>query len=141
MLLKAVGLNSKNLNHFTNFVQETISISMIAVIKTSLESKRLDFLNKRDIDNATKSILKPLIKQKQIQFKNLFKIAKRKVSRQTFVNYLEKAVNQNIIIKKAIGKSTYYSLNFEALEEKVIEENVKYLLKKLNFIPDYIKNS
>ena len=135
------SLERKNLNHFTNFVQEAITISMIAVVKTSLESKRLEFLNKQNIDSNVKLILKPLIKQKQIQFKNLFKIVKRKVSRQTFVNYLEKTVNQNIIIKKAVGRTTYYSLNFEAHEEKIIRENIKYISKKLNFIPDYIKNS
>ena len=132
------SLERKNLNHFTNFVQEAITLSMATVIKTSIDSKRVEFLNKQTIESQVKSILKPLIKQKQIQFKNLFKISKRKVSRQTFVNYLEKSVNENIIVKKEIGKKTYYSLNFTAREEKTLKEWIDEISKKLNYIPDFL---
>lgn len=134
------SLERKNLNHFVNFIEEAIVFSMIIVIKTSLESKRLEFLNSQDIEKQVKLVLKPLIKQGEIQFKNLFKISKRKISRQTFVNYLEMAVKQKIILKKAVGKKTYYSLNFTSAEESILKEQIDFVSKKANYIPDYIKN-
>lgn len=134
------SLERKNLNHFTNFVQEAIALSMATVIKTSIDSKRLEFLNKQTIEKQVKSILKPLIKQKQIQFKNLFKISKRKVSRQTFVNYLEKAVNENVIVKKEVGKKTYYSLNFTTREEKILKKWINEISNKLSYIPDFLSH-
>ena len=132
------SLERKNLNHFTNFVQEAITLSMATVIKTSIDSKRLEFLKKQTVESQVKSILKPLIKQNEIQFKNLFKISKRKVSKQTFVNYLEKAVNENVIVKKEVGKKTYYSLNFTAREEKILKEWIDEISKKLSYIPDFL---
>jgi len=132
------SLERKNLNHFTNFVQEAITLSMAMVIKTSIDSKRLEFLKKQTVESQVKSILKPLIKQNEIQFKNLFKISKRKVSKQTFVNYLEKAVNENVIVKKEVGKKTYYSLNFTAREEKILKEWIDEISKKLSYIPDFL---
>lgn len=134
------SLERKNLNHFVNFIEEAVVFSMIVVIKTSLESKRLEFLNSQDIEKQVKQVLKPLIKQGEIQFKNLFKISKRKISKQTFVNYLERAMKQKIIIKKSIGKKTYYSLNFISDEESILKEQIRLVSKKINFIPDYIKN-
>lgn len=167
LLLKTVGLNSKNLystsyyyhkekeryykyllfslerrnlNHFVNFVEEAITLSMASVIKTSIDSKRLEFLNNQKIDKQVKSILKPLTKHKTIQFKNLLKISKRKVSRQTFVNYIENALTQKVILRSEVGKKTYYNLNFTAPEEETLKEWLETISKKLGYIPDFIKN-
>lgn len=167
LLLKTVGLNSKNLystsyyyhrekeryykyllfslerrnlNHFVNFVEEAITLSMASVIKTSIDSKRLEFLNNQKVEKQIKSILKPLTKQKSIQFKNLLKMSKRKVSRQTFVNYIENALTQKIILRSEVGKNTYYTLNITAPEEETLEEWLETISKKLGYIPDFIKN-
>lgn len=132
------SLERKNLNHFTNFVQEAIVLSIVSVVKTSLEAERLEFINNQNVDNQIKAIVKPLIKQKQIQFKNLFKINKKKVSRQTFVNYLAKSVDMKIVTKKEIGKTTYYSLNFSSHEEIALDEWLEFASKKLKYIPPWL---
>mgnify|MGYP001592986848 FL=1 len=86
-----------------------------------------------------KKILNPLVKRKEIQFKNLFKIAKRKISRQTFVNYLEVAVKNGAVAKKEIGKTTYYSLKFTANEEETLKKWLDFISKKIDHIPDFVK--
>lgn len=133
------SLERKNLNHFTNFIQEAITLSMATVVKTSLEAERFKFLNKQNLEKNVKKILNPLVKRKEIQFKNLFKIAKRKISRQTFVNYLEVAVKNGAVAKKEIGKTTYYSLKFTANEEETLKKWLDFISKKIDHIPDFVK--
>lgn len=59
---------------------------MISVVKTSLEAKRSDFLERQDTDTQIKSILRPLIKRSEVQFKNLFKHSRGKIARQTLLH-------------------------------------------------------
>ena len=135
------SLERKNLNHFVSFVQEALVLSMIDVVKLSLEAKRSEFLERQDIDNQIKSILKPLIKRSELQFKNLFKHTRGKIARQTFVNYLQKAVEENLITKRDEGRTTHYGLNLNSLqpEEETLKNWLTFAKQKLPFIPDDIK--
>lgn len=135
------SLERRNLNHFVGFVQEALVLSIISVVKTSLESKRAEFLTRQDIDNQIKSLLKPLVKRSELQFKNLFKHSAGKIARQTFVNYLQRATNDGIVGKREAGRTTYYHLNLQTTqpEEETLKQWLSFAKQRLNFIPDDIK--
>ncbi len=135
------SLERKNLNHFVSFVQEALVLSMIDVVKLSLEAKRSEFLGRQEVDPQIKSILKPLIKRSRLQFKNLFKVSKDKVARQTFVNYLQKAVDGDVLYKKEEGRAAYYGFNVKVHipEEETLQRWLQFAKQKLPFIPDEIK--
>ncbi len=133
------SLERRNLNHFVAFFQEAVVLSIISVIKTSLEAKRKDYLDSKDIDEQVKNILKPLIKRHEVQFKNLFKEISKKMARQTFVNYLQQATDSGIVIRREEGRSTYYSLNISPEEEQTFHSLLEFIKPKLRFIPDEIK--
>ena len=130
------SLERKNLNHFVAFIMESLMLSMLSVIKTSLDSKRSGYLGQQASDVALKQILKPLIKRKEVQFKQLFKLVNKKMARQTSVNNLQKATDDGIIIKREAGRSTYYSLNTEFQEEKTITEWLDFIKTRLPYIPE-----
>lgn len=133
------SLERKNLNHFVSFVQEALVLSIISVLKTSLEVKRGEFLGKQELEETSKTILRPLIKRQELQFKHVAKYAKNKVARQTLVNYLQKSVKQGILKRKEQGRTTYYSLNFSAPEQETLEKWLTFAKQRLSFIPDDIK--
>ncbi len=133
------SLERKNLNHFVNFFQESLVLSILAVIKTSLEVKRMDFLESKDLDAQAKLVCRPLIKRHEVQFKNLLKSIGNKMARQTFVNYLQLAVDQGVAIRRESGKTTFYSLNISPQEESTFKEMLTFIQTKLSFIPDEIK--
>ncbi len=135
------SLERRNLNHFTSFVQEALMLSMIDVVKQSLEAKRNEFLERQDTDTQIKTILKPLIKRSEVQFKTLFKHSRGKIARQTFVNYLQQAVDQGIAAKRGEGRTTYYrfNLNTPQPEEETLKEWLNFAKQRLTFIPDDIK--
>lgn len=133
------SLDRKNLNHFASFVLESIVLSIISVVKTSLEVKRSEFLAKKDIDGNAKRILKPLVKRRELQFKNLFRTARGKMARQTFVSALQKATEALVVLKRESGRSTYYRLNMTAHEEETINKWISFAGGKLDFIPDDIR--
>jgi len=133
------SLERKNLNHFVSFFQEALMLSIISVIKTSLEAKRKEFLDKKDVSEQIKKILKPLIKRRELQFKNLFNKISKKMARQTFVNYLQEATDLGIIIRRGEGRATYYSLNVSPDEEQTFNTLLDFVKPKLKFIPDEIK--
>lgn len=133
------SLERRNLNHFIGFVQEALVLSMISVVKTSLEAKRAQFLARQDTETQIKLILKPLIKRSELQFKNLFKAVKGKMARQTFVTYLQKATNEHIVVKREAGRTTYYSINLENPEEETLKSWFTFVQKRLSYIPDDIK--
>lgn len=137
------SLERKNLNHFVGFVEEALVLSMISVVKTSLESKRAEFLEKQETESEVKSILKPLVKQQEVQFKNLFKHSKGKIARQTFVNYLQRAINGSTVVKREEGRTTYYQFNLKTPEpeEKTFKEWLQFAKQRLSYIPDYISKA
>lgn len=131
------SLERRNLNHFVGFVQEALILSMISVVKTSLESKRAEFLERQDADTQIKSLLKPLIKRSELQFKSLLKHSKGKIARQTFVNYLQKATDDGVVDKKEAGRTTYYRLNLQIPqpEEETLKEWLSFAKQRLSSIP------
>lgn len=135
------SLERKNLNHFTAFFQEAVVLSMLSVIKTSLETKRKLFLDNQTRDSQIRLVCKPLIKKHEVQFKNLLKVIQGKMARQTFVNYLQKAVDQKITIRRANGKTTFYSLNISPEEEVTFTNMLNFIQAKLSFVPDDIRAS
>ena len=132
------SIERKNLNHFIGFVQEALVLSIISVVKTSLEAKRAEFLARQDIGDQTEFVLRPLIKRAELQFKNLFRVVRNKMARQTFVTYLQKAADKNIIIKRETGRTTYYSLNLKTPEEKTLKRWLIFAKQKLSYLPDDI---
>ncbi len=133
------SLQHKNLNHFLAFFQEALALSMLSVVKVSVEHKRKKFLHRSSSDRTARLLCKPLVKQKEIQFKNLLRRAKHKVSRQTFVNHLQKAVEQEMLNKRVSGRATFYSLNVNLAEELIFQNMLAYVQGKLDFIPDDIR--
>lgn len=135
------SLERKNLNHFVSFIQEALVLSMIDVVKLSLKVKRAEFLQSQNIEKPIKSVLKPLIKRSELQFKNLFKHSKGKIARQTFVNYLQKGIETGIITKKELGRNTYYRLNITmpTPEEETLGSWLQFAGQRLSHIPDDIK--
>lgn len=133
------SLEKRNLNHFVSFFQEALVLSIVSVIKTSLEVKRKEFLDGKDIDVQVKTILEPLIKRHEIQFKNLLKNTRGKIARQTFVTYLQQATDLEIVTRREQGRNTYYSLNISPQEEKILHDLLEIAKSKLSFIPDEIK--
>jgi Fic family protein len=133
------SLERKNLNYFTSFVLEAIALSIISVLKTSSETKRNQFLVGKIDDEKIRGVLKPLVKRRELQFKVLFKLAKKKVARQTFVTYLQKMVDDDFIIKRQAGRSVYYRLNLKVSEEEIVKKWLDFVDDRLLYIPDDIK--
>lgn len=133
------SLERRNLNHFVSFILEALVLSIIDVFKTSLEIKRNEFLKRLELEGQARLVLKPFIKRGEIQFKNLARTTRGKIARQTLVTYLQKAVKQGILNKRAEGRTTYYSLNFEAPGEKTLEKWLSMAKQRLSYIPDDIK--
>lgn len=133
------SLERKNLNHFVGYFQEAFALSILSVVKTSLEVKRKAFLDNQDTDEQITRICKPLIKKHEVQFKNLFKRVNGKMARQTFVTYLQQATDRRIVNRREVGKTTYYSLNISPQEEGTFNTMLNFIKTKLVFIPDEIK--
>lgn len=133
------SLERKNLNHFVSFILEALVLSIIDVVKTSLETKRSEFINRQEIKGQISLVLKPFVKRGELQFKTLVKVTKGKIARQTLVTYLQKAVEAGILTRRESGRTTYYSLNFAAPETETLNKWLVFAKQKLNFIPDDIK--
>jgi Fic family protein len=133
------SLERKNLNHFVSFIYEALYLSIISVLKTSLEVKRSEFLKRQELESTEKAVLKPLIKRNEVQFKQLARFSKGKVARQTLVNYLQKAVENNVLTRREEGRTTYYGLHFSAFEYTTLEAWLSFATKRLSYIPDDIK--
>lgn len=133
------SLERKNLNHFVVFVQEALVLSIIDVVKTSLEAKRLEFIGRQELEGQMALVLKPFIKRSEIQFKSLARITRGKIARQTLVTYLARAVDRGILHRRETGRVTYYGLNFEAPEIETLQKWLAFASERLAFIPDNIK--
>lgn len=162
VLMRSIGLNQKNLysesyyfhmqkeryykylfyslehfnfNHFVSFVMEAMSLSIISVLKTAIEVEKFKFLDKKEIDSSIKSVLRPLVKRKNLQFKNLLRINRNKISRQTLVSYLQKATELEILNRVAEGRNTFYSLNVNIPEIITLRKWITMASNKLSFLP------
>lgn len=134
------SLDRKNLTYFVSYFQEALFLSIVATVKTSLDIKRAQFINQqKDINDQLKTIVKPLYKKKEIQYKTLRKIIKKKMAEQTFVTYLQQGVDKGILTKRESGRSVYYGINLISEEEKIINNWLAFAKQKLHYIPDNIK--
>jgi Fic family protein len=132
------SLERKNLNYFTSFVLESVVLSIISVVKTSIEAERSNFLNKQDIDEDIRRSFYCFIKRREIQFKNIFKENKGRISRQTLVNHLNKGVALKILIKRGEGRNTYYTFNISLPEEEIYKKWLIFARGRLSYISDDI---
>ncbi|MEW6610439.1 MAG: Fic family protein [Patescibacteria group bacterium] len=135
------SLERKNLNHFTSFMLEAFVLSIISVVKTSLEMKRVQFLDNTSLGEKEKAILKPLVKRHEVQFKTLFKLAKKNIARQTFVTYLQKATNEKLVTRREAGRTVWYTLNLKVPEQDVLSKWLGFAKARLSYIPDDIRLS
>lgn len=130
------SLARKNLSIFSTFILDSIILSILGVVKTSLESRRLDFILHSDLEKDVKKILKPLVKKHELQFKNFYRIIRKKVSKQTFVNYLALATTRQILLKRTVGKTTYYGLNIRVEEQDFLDKWLDILKDKTSVVSD-----
>ncbi len=135
------SLEHKNLNHFVAFMLEALVLSIIDVVKTSLETKRSEFIDRQEVLGPEKLVLKPFIKRGEIQFKNLSRLTRGKVTRPTLVTYLQKVVKLDVLKRREAGRNTYYTLNFTSPEEETIKKWLVFAKKRLTFIPDDISRA
>jgi Fic family protein len=133
------SLERKNLNHFVAFVQEALVLSIIDVVKTSLETKRFEFIQRQEPEGHMELVLRPLIKREALQFKHLARITKNKIARQTLVTYLQRAVDEEIVYKRAQGRTTYYGLKMKSQEADTLQKWLAFAKKRLPYIPDTIR--
>lgn len=132
-------LEKKNLNYFTSFVLEAILLSIISVLKTGIETKRNKFMHKQNFEATLRSVISPLIKRHELQFKDLYKLTKRKMARQTFVTYLAKVVETGALRKREAGRQVFYRLNLDLPEEETYKKWLSFAIERLTYIPDEIK--
>lgn len=132
-----LSLQRKNLNYFVSFVQESLFFSQLSIVKAAIETARIDFVKNGVKEKRIKKIVEPLVKQKTMQYKNLFKIARRKlkIAEQTFVTDLKKAIDEKYLIKLEAGKKTFYQLNLKATEEKWYSQLILFAKNKIKYIP------
>lgn len=133
------SLERKNLNHFASFILEALSLSIVSVLKTSVEIGRSDFLRKQQLEETARMVLKPLVKRNELQFKHLVRVLRGKLARQTLVNALQKAVEQDIITRREEGRAVYYRLNIAIPEYETLKGWVDFVSKRLPFVPDDIR--
>jgi len=114
------SIEHANLNQFVAYSLESLAHSLIGVFKTSLEMKKAEYLQSKIEDPQIVKLFTPFVKKSEIQFKNLLKITRNKVSRPTLVTYLQKATNDQVLVRRVAGKSVYYSLNVETSKEQNI---------------------
>lgn len=131
------SLEKKNLGYFVAFFQEALAYSIIGVLKTVTEYQRRDFLNALE-EKDVKKVLLPLISRKELQFKDLYRFNKRKVSRQTLVNYLQKAVSLSAVTRRELGRNVYYSLNTACEEEALYNKLFDQVKKKVKYAPNWL---
>ncbi|MBI5621115.1 Fic family protein [Candidatus Gottesmanbacteria bacterium] len=133
------ALQRKNLNHFVSFILEALALSIVSVVKTSVEIRRNEFLQKRELDGTAMTVLKPLIKRHELQFKHLARAARGKLARQTLVNALQKAVEAGVLLRREHGRAVYYRLNVSIPEYETLERWIGLLRDRLPFVPDDIR--
>lgn len=130
------SIERKNLGHFVSFFQEALFYSMVDTVATSLEVKRADFVEQQDVNSAFKAIVKPLYKRREVQYKNLWKLSRKKMAEQTFVNYLQQGLEKEILSKRESGRAVYYKLNKTFEEEKTINDWLLGAKGKLSYVPE-----
>lgn len=130
------SLERKNLNHFTSFVQEALVLSIIDVVLTSIEVQRRAFVRRLTGEKSILAIARPLVKRKEMQYKYLFRRVKNKMSNKTFTTYLQQAVEEEILSRREIGRTVFYSLNVTLPEEELVQIWLKQVRRKVPYMPE-----
>lgn len=130
------SLEKKNLNYFTAFYEEALVLSIIGVLKSIIEARRSEFVEKQRINEQSALVIKPLIKRREMQFKNLFNRLKKKMARQTFVDILNETLSAGILAKREEGRNVYYRLRADFPEENKYRDWVSFIRKRIDYIPD-----
>jgi len=130
------SLEHTNLNHFVSFMLESLMYSIISVLKTSIEVRRSTYIESQSIDTSIKTLIKPLMKKTELQFKQFARYTRGKMARQTLVTYLQRAVDAGIIEKRVSGRNTYYRLSISIPEEKTLTEWVALAHQKSSYLPE-----
>jgi len=134
------ALYKRNLNYFVSFASQALVFSIASVISGVLQRKKLEFLNSSGLDKSVISTIKPVIKYNEFRFSKFYALSKRKVSHQTFVNYLALATESEILQKRSVGKNVYYRLNGNYQEEIILNELLQEAREKVNFLPNEFVN-
>jgi hypothetical protein len=124
------------LNYFVSFIFEALALSIVSVLKTSVEVKRSVFLDSFNIDSSIKAVLKPLLKRHELQFKFFTRYTRGKMARQTLVTYLQNAVERGVVKRREEGRNTYYSLSISVPEVEELQWWMSNIQTKISFIPD-----
>lgn len=133
------SLYKHNFDSFVAFASEALYFSALGVIKSVLERKKQEFITNSNLESDTIKLLKPLVKNGELKFSRFYALAKRKVSRQTFINHLNEALDQKIIIKREQGRNTYYSVAGTYPETNILQKKLKIVREKINYLPpDFI---
>jgi len=130
------SLEHTNLNHFVSFMLESLMYSIVSVLKTSIEVRRSAYIESQSIDTSIKTLIKPLMKKSELQFKQFTRYTRGKMARQTLVTYLRRAVEAGIIEKRVSGRNTYYRLSISIPEEKTLAEWVALAHQKASYLPE-----
>jgi Fic family protein len=133
-------LLQQNFNHFVSFLSEALFYSITGVIKTSLNIKKKEFLKQFELDAGVESILRPLIKNSEVQFNRLWALNKRRPSKQTFSNYLRAAASQGALRKREEGRNVYYSLAGEWPESRILRDCILSAAGKISYIPEEFRS-
>lgn len=130
------ALYKHNLNYFVSFASEALLLSIVGVTASVLQRKKAIYLSNSGLDDKIIKVLKPLIKRREVKFGRFYALAKRKIVRQTFINYLSEAVEKGIVIRREQGKNVYYSLAGTYLETSLINNWLVTARDKINFLPN-----
>ena len=130
------SLERKDLSFFTAFILEALVLSIVDVIRTSVEVQRRQYLKRLNLDAKIVPIIRPLVKQKEMQYKKLWKVAKKRITNKTFSTYLQNGVSDGYLVRRQYGKNTYYSLKIALPEEQILARWVAEIKTKLAFVPD-----
>ncbi|MFH1959189.1 MAG: Fic family protein [Patescibacteria group bacterium] len=129
------SLLQKDLTIFSSFILESLAISILGVYKTSIEFQRLQFLEQNLENTKQKLIFKPLVKEKNLTYTNLYKRVRRKMAQQSFVNELKKATQAGWLQKRKQGRTVLYSLSLDLAEEKLYLDKAQFIKSKLGKLP------
>jgi Fic family protein len=128
------ALYKRNLNFFVAFASEALFFSIVGVKAAVLQRKKLVFLTESGLDKNVIKVLKPLIKHRELRFSRFYALAKRKVAKQTFSNYIKEA--DGVIERRSAGKYIYYSLAGNYPEEETLAVSLREAREKINYLPD-----
>ena len=134
------SLTHANFNHFTSFILESAIYSMIGVIKTTIEVKRREYVNRATSITAERKLLAPLIKHYELQFKHFARANRTKMARQTLVNMLASLTEKSILIRREEGKKVYYSLNLVFSESNLLSTWIQETKTKISYLPKSFGN-